>query len=178
MGKEDRDVTTLLEIFGPVAIPTLICLAAGLLLLLIEMFTPGFGVPGLLGLLLLAAVIVMQLFFGSKTTAIYVSAIVLVIIVLALLLFIRSQQQGRLSKSFAVLDEKIEANSTSLSSEEEQSNVGKRGVTVTPLRPAGIAEFDGRRMDVMTGGAFLDAGVPVVITDVQGLHVLVKPVEE
>ena len=57
MGKEDRDVTTLLEIFGPVAIPTLICLAAGLLLLLIEMFTPGFGVPGLLGLLLLAAVI-------------------------------------------------------------------------------------------------------------------------
>ena len=45
----------LVQVFGPLAVPTLICLAAGVLLLLIELFTPGFGVAGGLGLLLLAA---------------------------------------------------------------------------------------------------------------------------
>ena len=40
----------LLEILGPTAVPTIVCLLVGLLLLLIEMFTPGVGVPGALGL--------------------------------------------------------------------------------------------------------------------------------
>ena len=89
--------------------PTLICLAAGVLLLLIELFTPGFGVAGGLGLLLLAAVVVMQLLFGSPAVAAYIAAAVLVLIVAALLLFIRSFQRGKLSRSFAVLDEQIDA---------------------------------------------------------------------
>lgn len=165
---------TLLEILGPAAVPTIICLAVGLLLLLIEMFTPGVGVSGVLGVLSLIAVIVMQLCFGSPVAAVYISAGVLVVIVAALLFFIRSLQKGRLSRSFIVLDEQIDSSSTSLSDAQGQQNVGKRGVTVTPLRPAGIAAFDGKRMDVMTSGAFLEAGVPVVITDVQGLHILVE----
>ena len=34
---------TLLQLLGPAAVPTLICLAVGLVMLIIEMFTPGFG---------------------------------------------------------------------------------------------------------------------------------------
>lgn len=165
---------TLLEILGPAAVPTIICLVVGLLLLLIEMFLPGFGVPGALGLLSLIAVIVMQLCWGSPAAAAYISAGVLVIIVVAVLLVIRSLQKGRLSRSFIVLDEQIDANSTSLSDAREKDNIGKTGITITPLRPAGIAEFDGKRLDVMTNGTFVDAGVSVVITDVQGLHILVE----
>ena len=51
----------LLEILGPSAIPTLICLAVGLLLLLIELFTPGVGISGVLGIVSLVAVIVLSL---------------------------------------------------------------------------------------------------------------------
>lgn len=169
---------TLLEILGPAAIPTIICLAVGLLLLLIEMFTPGIGLPGILGVLSLIAVIVLQLCFGSPAAAFYISAGVLLIIVVALLFFIRSLQKGRLSRSFIVLNDQIDGSSTSLSDKQEQQNVGRRGTTITPLRPAGIAEFDGKRMDVMTSGAYLEAGVPVVITDIQGLHILVEAAEK
>lgn len=169
---------TLLEILGPAAVPTIICLAVGLLLLLIEMFTPGIGVPGILGVLSLIAVIVLQLCFGSPVAAFYISAGVLLIIVVALLFFIRSLQKGRLSRSFIVLNDQIDGSSTSLSDKQEQQNVGRRGTTITPLRPAGIAEFGGKRMDVMTSGAYLEAGVPVVITDIQGLHILVEAAEK
>lgn len=165
---------TLLEILGPSAIPTLICLAVGLLLLLIELFTPGVGVSGLLGVLSLVAVIVMQLCWGSPAAAAYIAAGTLLLIVVALLFFIRSLQRGRLSRSFVVLNEKIDASSTSLSDAKEQALIGHVGMTVTPLRPAGIAEFDGKRLDVMTNGTFLPANTPVIITDVQGLHILVE----
>ena len=164
----------LLEILGPSAIPTLICLAVGLLLLLIELFTPGVGISGVLGIVSLVAVIVMQLFWGSPAAAAYIAAGTLVLIVVVLLFFIRSLQHGRLSRSFVVLNDKIDASSTSLSDEKQQTLIGHTGMTVTPLRPAGIAEFDGKRLDVMTSGAFLPVNTPVVITDVQGLHILVE----
>ena len=164
----------LLEILGPSAIPTLICLAVGLLLLLIELFTPGVGISGVLGIVSLVAVIVMQLFWGSPAAAAYIAAGTLVLIVVALLFFIRSLQRGRLSRSFVVLNDKIDASSTSLSDEKQQTLIGHTGMAVTPLRPAGIAEFDGKRLDVMTSGAFLPVNTPVVITDVQGLHILVE----
>ena len=53
--------------------------------------------------------------------------------------------------------------------------LGKLGVTVTALRPAGIAEIDGARIDVVTAGEFLEPQIAVEVTDVQGLYVLVRP---
>jgi len=103
---------SLLELLGPTAVPTIVCLIVGLLMLLIEMFTPGVGVPGAVGLLSLLAVIVMQIGWGSPIAATYITAGVLIVIVIALLVVIRSLQKGRLSKSFLVLNDAIEAPST------------------------------------------------------------------
>lgn len=51
--------------------------------------------------------------------------------------------------------------------------VGKHGVTVSPLRPAGFARIDGARVDVVTRGEMLDADSPVVVVDVAGNRVVV-----
>ncbi|MDO4572401.1 MAG: NfeD family protein [Clostridia bacterium] len=164
----------LIEALGPTAIPTIVCFVLGLLFLIIEMFTPGVGVPCVLGLLFLVAVIVMQLGWGSASVALYIVAITLLILILGIILIIRSLQQGRLSRSFLVLDESIAGESTDVSGEANKSLVGRTGETLTPLRPAGIAEIDGRRLDVMTSGAFVQKGKPVRVTNVEGLHILVE----
>ncbi len=52
---------------------------------------------------------------------------------------------------------------------------GKEGVTVTTLRPAGAAEIDGRRIDVVTDGVFVEAGRPVRVVSVDGARVVVAP---
>jgi len=44
---------------------------------------------------------------------------------------------------------------------------------VTPLRPAGTAEFDGRRVDVLTDGEFIEAGATVRARAWRGGHLLV-----
>ena len=52
--------------------------------------------------------------------------------------------------------------------------MGKTGKAVTALRPAGIAEIDGARMNVSTYGNFIEPGKPVVVAAVEGLNVFVK----
>jgi membrane-bound ClpP family serine protease len=50
----------------------------------------------------------------------------------------------------------------------------KQGTSVSELRPAGIAEIEGRRVDVVTRGEMIPAGVAVEVAEVEGNRVVVK----
>lgn len=54
--------------------------------------------------------------------------------------------------------------------------VGRVGRAMTVLRPAGTAEIDGQRLDVVTEGEFVDPGVPVRVLYVQGTRIVVAAV--
>src|SRR4051812_33766540 len=54
---------------------------------------------------------------------------------------------------------------------------GKLGRTVSPLRPSGVAEFDGRRIDVITEGLMVEAGQWVKCVEVRANKVLVRPAD-
>jgi membrane-bound serine protease (ClpP class) len=54
---------------------------------------------------------------------------------------------------------------------------GRIGKTLAPLRPAGVADFDGRRIDVITEGMMIDGGQWVRCIDVRAGKVLVRLVE-
>ncbi|HEV3439532.1 MAG TPA: NfeD family protein [Gemmata sp.] len=51
------------------------------------------------------------------------------------------------------------------------------GKTVSPMRPSGTVEFDGRRIDAMTEGVMLEAGVWVRCVEVKGGRVIVRQIE-
>lgn len=42
---------------------------------------------------------------------------------------------------------------------------GRRGITRSALRPSGVAEIDGQRVDVITSGEFIPAGEPIEVID-------------
>ena len=52
--------------------------------------------------------------------------------------------------------------------------LGKNGTAFSPLRPAGIAVIDGERVDVVSDGEFIDAGMPIVVTRVDGNRIVVR----
>ena len=54
---------------------------------------------------------------------------------------------------------------------------GKLGRAVSPLRPSGVADFDGRRIDVITEGLMVDSGQWVKCVDVRANKVLVRPAD-
>jgi len=56
--------------------------------------------------------------------------------------------------------------------------VGKRGKTLTPLRPAGSVLIDGERVDVVSDGGYIPADRQVEVIQVEGVRVVVRAVEE
>jgi membrane-bound serine protease (ClpP class) len=56
----------------------------------------------------------------------------------------------------------------------EPAWLGKSGASLTPLRPAGIADIDGRRVDVVSEGEFIDSGVPITVIRVDGNRIVVR----
>jgi membrane-bound ClpP family serine protease len=55
---------------------------------------------------------------------------------------------------------------------------GKTGRALSSLRPSGTADFDGRRVDVITQGMMVDAGEFVRCVEVRGSRVVVRPAEK
>jgi membrane-bound serine protease (ClpP class) len=51
----------------------------------------------------------------------------------------------------------------------------RAGVTVTPLRPGGIAEVAGERVDVVSEGEWLESGRTVKVIAIEGARILVRP---
>ena len=62
-------------------------------------------------------------------------------------------------------------------SPEMEAYVGKNGVAVTDLRPAGIAVIDGKRIDVVSQGLYIDKNAAVLVTAVSGNRVVVVEIE-
>jgi membrane-bound ClpP family serine protease len=55
--------------------------------------------------------------------------------------------------------------------------LGAEGVTTTQLTPAGKARFGNTLVDVISGGDFIPRNTPVVVAEVHGNRVLVKPAD-
>ena len=155
-------------------VPTLICLGIGVLLLVVEMFTPGMGAAGVLGLIALFAAVMLQM--NNPVSILFMVALVLFIIAVALLVFFRLASRGKFDKTHIVLKESIEGESTDIGKQNYQNYVGIVGVAITPLRPAGKAKFEGMTLDVVTSGEFLPEGARVQVTRAEGLRILVRAV--
>lgn len=59
----------------------------------------------------------------------------------------------------------------------DESLVGREGISVSALRPAGAAEIDGQPMQVISKGTLIDAGTPVRVVDVSGNRIVVEEIE-
>jgi membrane-bound serine protease (ClpP class) len=58
--------------------------------------------------------------------------------------------------------------------ESDHSWLGRTGKALSPLRPAGIADIDGSRVDVVSDGAFIEAAAPIEVTRVDGNRIVVR----
>lgn len=58
--------------------------------------------------------------------------------------------------------------------EQDAGLIGQTGEAFTTLRPSGRARIDGKLVDVVTDGDFLDPGTPLEVVDVAGNRVIVR----
>jgi membrane-bound ClpP family serine protease len=152
-------------------LPSIVLLLVGFFLVVVEMYIPGFGAPGIIGILFLVGGIVL-----AKPTPFQALIMVLVIVALlciALSICIHSASKGRLSKSKLVLRD-VATQAETPETNDLQYFVGHTGVTKTALRPAGIAEFDGVKLNVVSEGDFIPTGKTIEVERVEGNRIVVK----
>ncbi|MBQ7846615.1 MAG: hypothetical protein IJ392_10780 [Clostridia bacterium] len=158
-------------------LPILVCLVVGLGLIVLEAFMPGFGLPGIAGVILHVVAVVFTWINHGPVAALGMTVILLSIIAIAISISLRSAANGKLSKSRIVLNEKESNEAGYRSSEDMQVFLGKEGVTTTVLRPTGMAEFDGVKLNVVSDGEFIQPGNKVQIARVEGSRIVVRTIK-
>ena len=143
----------------------LLCIV-GLALVFAEMLIPGFGVFGILGsVCLLGTAFLVAKVYGITA---FLIRVVLLVIAFALMIVL-AKKSGFYNK--VVLRDKQEAQDFDEST--LQGLLGAEGVTQTTLRPFGVADFQGKMVDVCSNGDFIDRGKRVRVTQIQGKTVTV-----
>jgi len=156
-------------------VPIIVCMLVGVVLLVVEAFMPGFGVPGISGSVLLLASIVMTWIEYGAQVGLGLTVVVLALLAIVISVSLRSAARGRLSKSNLVLSDNEDARK-----QDENKDmlllVGEIGEAKTVLRPVGIAEFECGRLSVITEGEYIAQGEKVRIKRVDGATVFVENV--
>ena len=141
----------------------------GAILLVIELFIPGFGVFGISGL---ACIFVSALIVAETYGPLAVVCILVLIVVISFFLYKIMKKKKVYQK--LVLDEVLDTKDFDESLLSDL--MGKEGVTVVPLKPYGKAEFDGRVIDVFSDGEYISKGKLVRVILVSGKSVTVKEI--
>ena len=138
----------------------------GSCLIVTEAFIPGFGVAGFSGVVLeVAALCCCWRLHGTVPTLLALLG-VLLLIGLAIFFSYRSAMNGRLSKSNLIL----KATESVAGESAPDPRIGREGVTVTALRPAGKVDVEGTSLNAASRGEFIEKGAAVLITGVEGDH--------
>lgn len=154
----------------------IISVIVGVILIIVEIFMPGFGVPGIAGFALLVASVYFTWTRHGVNPALGLAAGELAISGLAIYLSLRSASKGKLSKSPLILKGGLTRNEGFISTDEYYSYIGKTGTTITVLRPAGIADVEGERLNVVSEGEFIRKGATVIVREVEGARIMVEEV--
>ena len=143
----------------------------GIILLCMEVFLPG-AVLGVIGAIcLVAAVIITYRLYGINMGN---TALLTLIIgsVVAMFLWIKFFPRTRTGKTMITSRDLAD----SKSADSLQELIGKTGSTITPLRPAGTAQIEERRIDVVAETGLIDPESQIKVVRVDGNRVVVRKI--
>ena len=161
----------------------IIMFVAGIILLFLEIFViPGFGITGISGIILVLASIFLSLtgglpFFdfnviGGAIIQLSIALVGAFILILLLAKFLpKSKTFNRL-----VLAEEENADKGFVSYPSAKELVGAEGIAITDLRPAGSAEINNQRYDVVADWQYIERGKKIKVIRVEGIKVVVTQI--
>jgi len=158
----------------------LLLAAAGIILLLIEvLLIPGFGIAGILGIVAILASLVLSVTGPGDTPAFLLEAAVRVLFsllfaLLGSLILLRFLPRLPFGRQLILEHELSAAQGYTAAPEGDLQWRGKHGHASSALRPAGIADIDGQRVDVVSDGDLIEAGEPIEVTRVDGNRIVVR----
>ncbi|MBI3043183.1 MAG: nodulation protein NfeD [Betaproteobacteria bacterium] len=153
----------------------------GVALLVLELLViPGFGLAGIAGILALFAALVMSVIGSGATPEFFMLAggrilLSLLVAVIASFVLLRFMPRLPFGRQLILQSGLGTGHEHGSAPESDLRWLGKRGRTTSPLRPAGIADIEGARVDVVSEGGMIEPGTPIEVTRVDGNRIVVRP---
>jgi membrane-bound ClpP family serine protease len=173
-----QEIAVLFTGMTPIVI---VCLIIGLIFVIVEIFSPGFGIFGIAGSLLLLAGIVLRVIErdGNPFVQIFILLFLIAILVsLSFVIMVELSKRGFISRSPIFQKGTAVDVERSEGTEDYKSLIGKEGVAETYLRPVGKAKIGGVVYDVVADGAFfLPKGTKVKVSAIEGVRIIVVKAE-
>jgi len=145
----------------------------GVFLLALEVFViPGFGVSGILGI----AALVTGIFLvtDSLLEGLLFTGGALIVLGIIVYLSFRSPRTRRLWQKFTLSTRQTSKGGYVAPKVQYETYLGRTGISLTQLRPAGTADFDGEHLDVVTEGGFIGHGTGIRVIAVEGTRIIVR----
>ncbi|MBW5444889.1 nodulation protein NfeD [Cohnella sp. CFH 77786] len=162
------------SVAGFAGMESIVFFIAGIVLLILEMFIPSFGILGILGVAgLIYGIAGAAYDTGHAVRSLGIAAFVAVFIVAVFAYVFR--KRGIWNRF--ILRDRLTTEQGYVPNAPRDEWLDQRGVSLSALRPAGVADIGGRRMDVVTSGEFVEPGRPVRVTAVDGTRIVVKEIE-
>ena len=145
----------------------------GVFFLALEVFViPGFGVSGILGM----AALITGIFLVTDSLlegVLFTGGALIVLGVLTYLSF-RSARTRRVWQKFTLSTRQTSKGGYVAPKVQYETYLGRAGIALTQLRPAGTADFDGQHLDVVTEGGFIGPGTVIRVISVEGTRIIVR----
>jgi len=170
-------------IVGLAGMEEIILLGVGLIALAIEVFVvPGFGVAGVIALLCIGSSIFLAL-IGSLPTwgdVMRASGIIFTagLIVIAAIYLILRQLPAHGGARGIFLRAATSRSEGYVAGDARADLVGREGIALTDLRPAGTMRVGTERLDVVSGAGFVPKGSRVRIVRTESYRHVVEPLDE
>ncbi len=173
------------HIAGLAGMEDLLIFALGIILILVEIFLiPGFGFTGVFGIALVLVSLIGAMtrivpggtwlpVWDDLQTPIFQTGVALVGTGALALLLGRFLPESQLFRKITLRAENTAADGYT-AAPDTTPWIGKSGTTLTALHPAGAARVEGQRLDVVTAGEFIEAGVAVKVTEAHGSRIVVR----
>ncbi len=158
----------------------IIIFVVGVVLLLLEIFiVPGFGVFGILGIVFIVSGLFLGLLSDFElidwdiiSKAIIQLAVTFLATFSVMLLLLKFLPKSAMLNKL-VLQDQVSAKSGYADKESFPNYIGMVGTALTDLRPSGAAMINGKRIDVVTEGDYINHGSEIIVSATEGSKIVV-----
>ncbi len=146
-------------------------------LIIAEVFIPSGGIISVCALACLVGGIV--IFFNQSTTAGWAGIIIAAIMIPSVIVgAYKIFPKTSFGKSVTLTPPERQQGDAIPDTPELKEMIDRQGVVVTPLRPVGICDFDGERIECVAEGGYVENEKHVRVIRVQGTQLTVRVIEQ
>ncbi|HWG41814.1 MAG TPA: NfeD family protein [Gemmataceae bacterium] len=153
-------------------------IGVGFLLLIADLFFMS-GILALLSVVALVGGVILTFLGGGVTVGVCTAIVVFLALPILVRVLLYCWPRTSMGRQFFLTEQPEDATVAALPVNQELEHLkGRIGRALSALRPAGMVDFDGRRIDTITEGMMVDPGQMVRCIDVRAGKVVVRPIEK